>query len=207
LNPIRLLPGQKVAIAGQNGCGKSVLATHLARSMDRVLVYDPKWDPSADMPNAAVVTTAKEAIAALPGRVIYRPDPVESGQIVDRFDEIVRKIIRGGGRHGIVVHELGNLGTAFAMGDWHRAAITQGRSLQITMVELTQRPRHIPIVALSEAQHLVCFTLLNPDDRDVMAGYMGQALRPSALPLDFSWWYRGPDLRLRLHSPLSLASH
>ena len=202
---IRLLAGQKVAIAGQNGCGKSVLGSAIGRSMDRVLVYDPKWDPAAEIPNATVVTTAREAIKALPGRVIYRPDPVEAGDIEAKFDEICRKIIQTGGRHGIVVHEATNLGTAFSMGTWHRAAITQGRSLQISVVEIFQRPRNVPIVLLSEAQHLVCFTLLNPDDRDVMAGYMGQAIRPAPLPLDFRWWYRGPDLRLRLHSPLSLA--
>jgi hypothetical protein len=203
---IRLLAGQKVAIAGQNGSGKSILGSAIARSMDRVLVYDPKWDPAAEIHNATVATTAREAIKALPGRVLYRPDPLEAGQIVDRFDEICRKIIQLGGRHGIVVHELSNLGTAYAIGPWHRAVITQGRSLQISVVEITQRPRNIPIVALSEAQHLVCFTLLNPDDRDVMAGYMGQAVRLDPLPLDFRWWYRGPDLRLRLHSPLSLAA-
>jgi len=204
---IRLAAGQKVAIAGQNGCGKSVLASRLANAMDRVLVYDPKWDPAAEIPNAAVVTTARDAIRALPGRVIYRPDPLEAANVVDRFDEICRKLIRDGGRHGIVVHELTNLGTAYAIGPWHRAAITQGRSLQITVVEVTQRPRNVPVVVLSEAQHLACFTLLNPDDRDVMAGYMGAAIRPEPLPLDFRWWYRGPDLRLRLHSPLSLAGN
>jgi energy-coupling factor transporter ATP-binding protein EcfA2 len=206
VSDIRLLAGQKMTIAGQNGSGKSVFASAMARSMDRVLVYDPKWDPEAKLPNCTVVTTARDAIRALPGRVLYRPDPVEGGQIVDRFDEICRKIIQMGGHHGIVVHELTNLGTAFNIGPWHRACITQGRSLQISMVEVTQRPRNIPIVVLSEAQHLVCFTLLNPDDRDVMAGYMGQAIRPAPLPLDFRWWYRGPDLRLRLHSPLSLAA-
>jgi energy-coupling factor transporter ATP-binding protein EcfA2 len=205
VNQLRLLAGQKVAIAGQNGSGKSVLASSIARAMDRVVVYDPKWDPAAEIPNAALCTTAREVLRALPGRVLYRPDAVEGGQIVDRFDEICRKIIQLGGHHGIVVHELSNLGSAFAIGPWHRAVITQGRSLQISVVEVTQRPRNIPIVALSEAQHLVCFTLLNPDDRDVMAGYMGQAIRPEPLPLDFTWWYRGPDLRLRLHSPLSLA--
>ncbi len=206
MSELRLQVGHKLTIAGQNGSGKSVLATAVANAMDRVLVYDPKWDPSAEIRNATVCTTAREVLKALPGRILYRPDPVESGQIVDRFDEICRKIVQLGGHHGIVVHELGNLGTESQIGTYHKFVITNGRSLEIQVVEVTQRPRRIPVIALSEAQHLACFTLLNPDDRDLLAGYMGQAIRPQPLPLNFTWWYRGPDLRLRLHSPLSLAA-
>lgn len=199
----RLQPGQKVLIAGQNGSGKSVMATSLARAMDRVLVYDPKGDPEAVIPNAAIVTTARDAVRALPGRVVYQPNALEAADGVAKFDEIARRLIQAGGSCGVVVHELASLGTAYAIGPWHRALITQGRSLQITVVEVTQRPRNVPIVALSEAQHLVCFTLLNPDDRDVMAGYMGPPVRLAPLPLDHSWWYRGPDLRLHLHSAIA----
>ena len=53
---------------------------------------------------------------------------------------------------------------------------------------------------------MACFTLIDPADRDLMAGVMGSRLVASEpLPLDFTWWYRGPDLRFQLCRPISLS--
>jgi hypothetical protein len=206
---IELRAGDKFLIAGQNGSGKSVLASAMARSFDRVLVYDPKDDPAAEIPGAATVRTAREAIRHLPGRVLYRPSGEELASIPDRFDEVCRKVLedarRGRGVTALVIHELGDLGTQYRVGSGLSEAVRKGRSLGISMVIVTQRPQGIPVIVRSESQHVACFTLVDPADRDLMAGLMGsRAIAERPLPLDFTWWYRGPDLRLRLCSPVSL---
>lgn len=198
--------GHKFFIGGQNGCGKSTLATEFASRLDRVLVYDPKIDPAAEIPNAAIVTTADAAVRALPGRVLYRPQGVESDEAADRFDRICGKILddarAGRGATAIVVHELMFLATSYRAGPRFRELIVGGRSLGITCILVSQRPVGVPVWARSEAQHMACFTLLDPDDRREMAALMGPAIAPAPLPLDFSWWYRGPDLRLHLAAPV-----
>ncbi|MHB8420644.1 MAG: hypothetical protein ACYDCL_21440 [Myxococcales bacterium] len=207
---VELRAGDKMLIAGQNGSGKSVLATALARSFDRVVVYDPKDDPAAEIPGAAVLATAREVVRGLPGRILYRPSGAELAAIPDRWDEVCRRVLedarRGRGATALVVHELGDLATQYRIGSAFSEVIRKGRSLGITVVIVTQRPQGIPVIVRSEAQHVACFTLLDPADRDVIASLVGSRLpaeRP--LPLDFTWWYRGLDLRLVLCSPVSLS--
>jgi ABC-type dipeptide/oligopeptide/nickel transport system ATPase component len=213
---ILIRPGQKVLIMGQNGSGKSVLASAIARGFDRgtVLVYDPKDDPEAMIPGSTVAATAREAMRALPGRVIYRPTSPEMAHIERFWDELCRKLVdlarRGGGSSAVIVHELGDLGTPYRIGPGFAEVIRKGRSLGITLVMVTQRPQGIPVIARSEAQHVACFTLTDAADRDVAASLLSDVQCPEAaavirlrpLPLDHRWWYRGPDFRLRLHQPL-----
>lgn len=208
---LRLAAGTKVLIAGQNGSGKSVLATSIARGFDRVLVYDPKEDPNAELPGAAIVTSARDAVRALPGRVIYRPTAAELERIEAKWEEVVRKIAddarAGRGSTAVVVHELADLCTAYAIGPAWRWVIAAGRRYGVTVVMVTQRPQGIPVLCRSEAQHVACFTLLAGADRALMEELMsgagqGGPIARAPLPLDFTWWYRGPDLRLRLCQPV-----
>lgn len=208
---LRLEAGTKVLIAGQNGSGKSVLASSIARGFDRVLVYDPKEDDNAELPGSAVVSTARDAIRALPGRVIYRPTAPELARIVDKWEEVVRKVAddarAGRGATAVVVHELADLCSAYAIGPAWRWVIAAGRRYGITVVMVTQRPQGIPVLCRSEAQHVACMTLLSVADRDLMEELMsgqghGGPVARAPLPLDFTWWYRGPDLRLRLCQPV-----
>lgn len=205
---IRLEPGQKVLIAGQNGSGKSVLASRFAAGFQRVVVYDPKDDPSALIVNAAHLDTAREVVRRLPGRVLYRPSAVEM-RAPDEFIDVICRGLMASARRGdpptsLVIHELGDLTTAYRIGDGLSELIRKGRSLGITVVLVSQRPQGISVMARSEAQHVCCFTLLDPSDRDAMAALMGPEVRPRPLPLDFTWWYRGPDLLLRRMAPVAL---
>ncbi len=180
--------------------------------MARVLVYDPKDDPAAEIPNAALVHTARDAMAALPGRVLYRPTGRELAHIADRFDEIavqLARIQRATPREllrpqGVVIHEVGDLCTERRIGPGFSELIRKGRSLWLTLILVSQRPQGIAVMVRSEAQHAVAFTLVDPSDRDAMAALMGPEVRMAPLPLDHSWWYRGPDLQLVLHAPLAL---
>lgn len=212
---------------GQNGTGKSHLLTSLAAAWDRgpLVIYDPKDDPEALIPNATIVRTAREAVRRLPGRVIYRPelaefrsrhpgDPLNSPPIWARIDVIVDKLIglaRAGGPGSLlVIHELADLGAPWGCGPALAEAIRKGRSLQITLAMATQRPQGTPVMARSEAQHIIAFTLTDAAARDVAAELMtdlehpeiADLIRLRPLPLDHTWWHRGPDFRTRLHSPL-----
>lgn len=206
--PIHLRPGDKLLIAGQNGSGKSVLARSIANAFRRVLVYDPKGEEAAFMPNATVATTARDAIRALPGRVVYVPVRADMADIEARFDEVLAKVLTIPGGHGIVIHELADLTTAQRIGPVLSEVIRKGRSLGITLVMVTQRPQGISVFARSEAQHVVSFTLTAPSDRDVLGDLFGAArgapIRLRPLPLDHRFWYRGPDLAVHLCEPLAM---
>lgn len=212
---------------GQNGSGKSVLVSAIARAWERgsIVVYDPKDDPEALIPNAAIVRTARDAVRALPGRLIYRPtlaeftdhrpgDPRGGPPIWARFDEIMRKLLTlaraGGPASLVVIHELADLSASWGQGPALGEVIRKGRSLRITLAMVTQRPQGTVPIARSEAQHVVAFTLTDAAARlvasellaDIERPEIAAAIRLRPLPLDHRWWYRGPDFRLRLHSPL-----
>ncbi len=201
--PIDFQAGHGMVIAGQNGAGKSVLATSIANRWDRVLVYDPKRDPASLMPNAAVCYGVKAALAALPGRVVYRPRADEIHRIGELFDELVKKVMKLTA-HAIVVHELGDLAASDReLAPYTSACFRQRRSLRIPMILVTQRPMNIPRLALSESQHAVAFHLVDRQDRARMAEIMGPEIVERPVPNDHSFWYRGPDLVLVRVAPIT----
>lgn len=201
---IDVLPGHGLVIAGQNGAGKSVLATAIANRWDRVLIYDPKLDPEALIPNAAICYGVKAALAALPGRVVYRPRADEIHRIAGLFDQLVRRVMQLTA-HAIVIHELGDLAASDReLAPWMSAVMRQRRSLRIPMILVTQRPVNIPRLALSESQHAIAFHLVDRQDRARMAEIMGPQIVDSPVPNDHSFWYRGPDLVLAHVAPLPL---
>lgn len=202
MTAIRIDAGDRLFIAGQNGSGKSVLASAIANRWDRVLVYDPKVDPVAELPNSTIAYGERAALAALPGRVIYRPTPSESSNPGIVMGRLCRAVYLAGG-HGIVIHELADFGASDRELDpWIATAIRAGRSRRVPMIMVTQRPVNVPRLAKSESAHLAAFHLIDPDDRATMAGFMGQKVRLEPVGRDFTFWYRGPDLELRRMAPL-----
>jgi len=192
-------------IAGMTGSGKSTLATEIARRWDRVLIYDPKDDPNAWIPNAAVCYGVKAARAALPGRVLYRPLPSENSRVSQLFDELAKIVFRATA-HAIVIHEMGDLAeTDRDVGTWLAACFRQGRSRRIPMIACTQRPVNVPYMSMSEANHFAAFTLLAPTDRKLLGGWMGPEVVAAPLPAsEHRFWYRSPDLSLVRMPPLTL---
>lgn len=194
---IRVGPGDRLFIAGQNGSGKSLLATAIGSRWDRVLVYDPKVDPNAELPNSVVCYGAKRALAALPGRVVYRPTAGELQFLGTFFGRLCRRVYELGG-HGIVIHEAADFGaTDRELDPGIGIALRAGRSRSVPIVSVTQRPVGVARWFKSEASHFVAFHLVDPDDRATMAGYMGPDVALNPVGRDHSYWYRGPDLELR----------
>lgn len=225
---IDIRTGDKLLILGQNGTGKSVIATSIARSWPAgsIVVMDPKGDDGETVvANMAVATTAEDVCRRLPGRVLYRPslaeyetrrpgDPTGIPPIWARWERICRRLYelaRQGHRPTlIVVHELATICSSHAIGHAWAQLIREGRSKGITLVMVTQRPQGTSVLARSEAQHVIAMTLTDQAARDVAAELLGDIdhpeladqIRARPLPLDHTWWYRGPDFRLALHDPL-----
>lgn len=71
---------------------------------------------------------------------------------------------------------------------WIRACLTQGRSRNIEMITLTQRPVLMDVFFFSEAQFFAVFSLRVKDDRKRVSEFMN-GLEITALPRYHSLWY------------------
>jgi hypothetical protein len=201
---IRVGPTDRMFIAGMTKTGKSTFASAIASRWDRSLVYDPNVDDVAILPNSSVVYGVKAALAALPGRVVYRPSGPEMRDPGHFFGILCKRVFELGG-HGIVVHELADFGASDREVDGRIVRIWRaGRHRFIPCIGVTQRPVNVARVFKSEAAILAAFHLVDPDDRRTMAGYMGPAVALEPVGNDHSFWYRDASLELWRMPALSI---
>lgn len=202
---MRIGRGDRVLIVGHTGSGKSTLASAIAARWPRVLVLDPKNDPEAVLPNSHVAWGVRDALAALPGRVIYRPTPADLDDLPAAFDLLCRRIFVAGGGCGILLHETADVAPSSGSKRWLGACIRQGRSMSIPIIFCTQRPAWIDRLALSEPAHVYLFRLWNTSDLRTIRAVMGADFddRPP-LHAEHAFYYRGPDGRTLVAGPLAV---
>lgn len=190
--------GDQVFICGINGSGKSRLASRITNALDRFIAYDSKGDdPEAELPNATRAYGVDAALRAIPGRVIYTPTAEEMRDPARHWDRLVEKVWRLGGRCGLLVHELNDLGDADrGFAPYMSVACRQGRSRAITRILVAQRPIDVPRLAVSEAKHYVCFYLQDERDRKSLAAYMGPEVI-ARQEFSFDYWYCGRGTGMR----------
>jgi hypothetical protein len=201
---IRVGPTDRMFIAGMTKSGKSTLASAIGSRWDRFLAYDPNVDPVAELPNSTIAYGVRAALAALPGRVIYRPTARESQNPGFFFGALAARIYELGA-HGVIVHELADFGASDREVDGRIVRLWRaGRHRFVPCIGVTQRPVNVARVFKSEAAILAAFHLVDPDDRATMAGYMGPAVKLEPAKNDHSFWYRDSSLELRLMPPLAI---
>lgn len=88
---------------------------------------------------------------------------------------------------------------------WIRACLTQGRSKNIEMICLTQRPVKIDIWFLSEASYLAVFNLNVKDDKKRVSEYM-DGLTIRRLPKFYCLWYDVAENEHVIFEPVPEAS-
>jgi len=178
-----------------------VLLTAITSRWDRCLWIDT--GDEVNLPNAHIAFTARDAIKALPGRVVWRPSWQElrpggtGGTSVVRpelVDQVLRRVWELG-HCGVGLHELGDVADQNSVPIMLGAIWRKGRKKAIPIVAATQAPVGIPRVARREASHIFCFALHDPEDRDTVASFTGPQIRdePLPFPFDFTCWHRGPD--------------
>lgn len=157
----------RLVIAGQNGTGKTAAGVyHLAwRSYDRMpwIVVNYKGDDYLEQIPGIRELGVNDAIPREAGLYMVRPEP--------RALSLDRLLMRAHERRnvGFYIDEGLNVGEhsqAF------RTVLTQGRSLKIPVIFLTQRPVYLGKFPLTETNFFQVFYLQAVSDRKAISEYL-----------------------------------
>lgn len=178
----RIRKGRHWLIVGKTQSGKSTYVEHLVADYrkryprDAVIIVNHKNEKSWARLLKPVFTPPK-----------YRKGMVVNWAAVPQHNDYVEDFlfdVWNGGRHG--KHALVVIDEGMAMPQ-NSAAIntlyTQGASLGITMVMLTQRPMRVSISAVTQSDNIVIFNLFGKNDLERLDSYMvvnlGNYIRPA----------------------------
>lgn len=177
--------GDRAAIVGRTGSGKSVLLRHLLGNYSRAVLVDPKG--RATMPGWPIFYGSPAFLRAWPDtpRAIVRPGAGEDRR--SWLDRVAWHVYRHG-ETALGVDEVIGVVDANRRSAGLDAVLTQGRELGITALVCTQRPRGVPPTILSEADHLFVFALNRDDDRKAVAETCGPYPTPPSGSYRFAYW-------------------
>jgi hypothetical protein len=173
---------QRLSIVGATGSGKTQAAQwHLSHRNYHLMpwvIYNTKSDASIDaIPYSHQIDI--DRIPAEPGVFIVKPLPSQQDELEAHLAAIWQ---RGG--VGIYVDEGYAMGT---QNEPFRAILTQGRSKNIPMIVLSQRPVWLDRFVFSESEFFQAFRLQHRKDRAAMEEIVPAQL--DRLPPYHSWYY------------------
>ena len=176
---IHLRADERVVFVGATGSGKTELAKHFLKRLNRVVIIDPKHTFRLDG------FTRRKTIPLLGKRfkIIYRPDRHDDGKLADFLDDLLRL------KHvTIYVDELQSLVLRFPEATEVLTDIVRvGRERFVSVWSAMQRPKRVPIFFLSEAEATFMFNLRRQEDRQYMAEYVGDWAGDEIEEFTF-WW-------------------
>lgn len=173
----------RTVIVGATGSGKTQFGTFLLATRDwhvrRWFILDFKGERLF-------------AALDLPPYQLGQPFPEEPGlyrvRIEPGNDELVSQFF-------LQIYNAGNVGVFIDEGymlpyqnKWVRAVLTQGRSKNIEIICLVQRPVKIDTWFFSEANYICYFSLRNKDDKKRVSEYM-DGIEITRLPPYHCLWY------------------
>lgn len=177
-------------IAGGTGSGKTFLAAEYLRVYNHVIVLDTKamFENWNNMESDEL--TIGEKLADLEkiktSKIIYRPIFKELNQeIFDKFFQWVynrRRTI-------VLIDEAMQVSVnPHVLPEWLRGCLQRGRQLDIGIWSLTQRPKAISPLLLSEATHAFIFRLNLDQDREKLVEVTG-CKEFLYKPKKYNFWY------------------
>jgi hypothetical protein len=181
---ISIRPEHRVLFAGTTGFGKTVLAKYLLEKMHRVMVIDPKH------------TFRLEGYRLSKGvsmfdnkfRFIYRPKLGDDENLAKLLYQLFKKK-----NCTIYCDELSTLNDLFPLSTKVLADIERtGREPRVAVWAAVQRPRRVPVFFITESEILFQFNLRSSDDRDYLAGFVGDEVRDRVKY--FQFWYTHPEI-------------
>lgn len=162
---------QRLTVIGRTGSGKTIAGLWHLSERNYVtkpwVIFDFKGDKTiAEIPYA-IDYSVSEPIPQEPGLYVVRPLP-DDGEVVDDF------LMRSWHKEniGLFFDEGYMIGNGKGDSKAFRALLTQGRSKNIPMIILSQRPAWLSRFALSEADFYQIFALNDIEDRRRVQGFL-----------------------------------
>lgn len=172
---------------GRTGSGKTTLADRLIRHLGyRTAVLDPKhrWE----FPGYKLVEHYDPSPQTI--RQVFRP---RDGETEDWRDaETFLKAVWGYGIPTVVyIDELTALSTPRRTIPILADFVRLGRQVGMGCWYASQRPKDVPSLFLSEAEHWTVFDLRYAADRDKCVGFLGENVA-GRVSEPFAFWYSNP---------------
>lgn len=183
------LPGitHRTGIFGRTGTGKTRLGAFLLSMspFDQIpyCVLDYKLEQLFSQVDRIKEIGLSDKLPKQPGLYIVRPDSTENAEVEAWLWDVKKR-----GNFGLYIDEgygIDRFSQAML------AILTQGRSLHVPVVWLSQRPTRIHTHAVSELDFIAAFQLTLPQDVQKLAEIMGrdEAEISQHLPEYHSRWY------------------
>ncbi len=168
----RVLPGERVIIAGRTGSGKTIGAVWLlSRSPGCWLVLDRKYDKAFENIGPTVGLNCDYDNLWKENRIlIVRPETSDPGEL----DAWIQRVSERWQHIGLLIDELYYVHTNGRAGDGLVGWLTRGRSRQQSFIGCTQRPAWVSRFCFSESDYIVSYTLNLADDRKRMYEFTGR---------------------------------
>lgn len=176
---------------GATGCGKTTLARYLIEDANKPysVVYDAKLSDAIGSWNTTqtIYSNFQRLKEADEPRLIYRPPYTEERDpdAQERFFEWVYWRYRT----RLYVDEayaiLGGTNPSFHL----QACITRGRERGISTLIATQRPKRIPLIFLSESEHVYIFRLQLMGDRQTVRELTGLSIEEQMDLKQYEFYY------------------
>lgn len=219
----------RAAFVGTTGSGKTTLAKAMMWGQAHVVVLDPKRTftlPESFFPGYPAVTLdgetgavsgdpendqvadAREYVAGWqgPGPLVYRPSVDETAD-PDELDWFYFWVLDRGNTL-LYIDETAMAAKKTVAPRGLMACIQLGRERGVATWCATQRPVNIPIICISESEHMFVFRLRHPDDRARMADYSDPRVA-KPFPARFAngfWYYHDKSQTLRFYQRAQLGA-
>jgi hypothetical protein len=196
-----VFPGDsdRTVIVGQTGSGKTYfgfwLLSNMSYSRRPWIIVDYKRETLVRQLGKNAFRSRLTPASKPPTKAgLHLIQPLETDD--DAMDEFFWRVWARGGI-GIYIDEA--MMVPAGRGSALRAILTQGRSLRIPVIALSQRPVEIDRYFFSESQYFAVFFLMDRDDRITLKRYT--PIDPDLVPAEFhAYWY---DAKRRSTSYLS----
>ncbi len=172
IDNLKIRSNDRISIFGRTGSGKTFFSKQwLLPHYTRYVFWDIKKENS-DMPHDIIITNPKELKSNIEkyNKIIYQPTkPTDSD-----FNDIC-EIIFNSKNNALYVDEAALISTPSKILYYHKVIITQGRSYDVGIINVSQRPRDIHNTLISESEHLFVFALSLETDVIKLRQQMGNA--------------------------------
>jgi len=173
--PIRR--SEHVFIAGGTGSGKTYLASHYLANYQNVIVLDTKgmfdnWDYMSDK-ELTIADRLTDLEKVKTSKIIYRPIFQEMTQ--DVYNMFFSWVYRRKNTIVLIDEAMQISPNPHVIPEWLRGCLQRGRQKNVSIWALTQRPKSISPLFLSEATHIFVFRLNMEQDREKVVDVTGHS--------------------------------